>query len=172
MNLFKCPNGHYYNADKLQSCPHCANEKIHINKVTPIKQQDVETLVPDDTLASAYSQVAKRPLAGWLVCIAGNMKGDCFSLYTGNNHIGRDTSMDVILFKEPTVSRSNHALIYYNEDTRAFTLTAEGDNVFQNHVPVPIKQPVILSHHDTIQIGDCILIFVPLCGADFNWSES
>lgn len=174
MNLIKCPNGHFYNADKLKICPHCANEKIHItNDTAPaIRQRDIDTYVPDNKLADTYSQISKRLVSGWLVCIAGNMKGDCFSLYTGNNHIGRDTSMDVMLFKEPTVSRSNHALIHYDTNTAVFTLTTQCNSVLLNHVPVTSKQPVTLFHHDHIQIGDCILIFIPLCGPDFNWSES
>ncbi len=43
MNLVKCENGHFYNADKLKSCPHCAGIQadITVKDITGNKQSDI-----------------------------------------------------------------------------------------------------------------------------------
>lgn len=176
MNLIQCKNGHYYNADKLEECPHCMNEKIKIpiDDLTGKKQDTIETYVPQKQILEKYEKASQRFITGWLVCIHGNMKGDCFMLFSGDNHIGRDTSMDVILFQEPTVSRCNHAIITYYADTAQFILSTELDtvtNVFCNNQPVTKEHPVALSYHDRILLGECTLAFIPFCGDLFQWEE-
>jgi hypothetical protein len=177
MNLIKCENGHYYNADKLEACPHCANENAHIavDDITGIKQTAIDTYIPKQTLRETYRQAERRPIAGWLVCICGHMKGDSFTLFTGKNYIGRDTNMDVILFEEPTVSRWNHAVITYHDDDARFTLSNPSDTQAQvlcNGQPVAKGQSIPLSHHDRITLGECTLAFVPFCGAQFQWEQA
>lgn len=169
MNLITCPNGHFYNGDKLQTCPHCANEKIQIREDAA---RDVDTYIPDTSLTEHYKKAGKRLPIGWLTCIQGHMLGDCFTLLMGENHIGRDTSMDVILFQEPTVSRCNHASLIYDAELHNYTLHAQGNNVYHNNRPVSSGHSVTLSDHDRIQIGDCVLLFVPLCNSNFDWSSS
>lgn len=174
MNLVKCENGHYYNAEKLASCPHCANEKIHVPvpDLTGARQSAVDTYIPEKQISEKYKKAGTRPLAGWLVCIDGNMKGDCFTLFTGTNSIGRDTSMDVALFQEPTVLRYHHATITYHTDTAEFTLSTKQDStstVFCNEQPITPKHSITLAFHDRITVGRCTLAFIPFCCKDFQW---
>ena len=176
MNLVKCENGHYYNADKLESCPHCANivANVPVDDLLGTEQNTVETWIPEKQLLDKYKKAEFKKLTGWLVCIEGKMEGDSFTLYSGVNHIGRDTNMDVILFREPTVSRNNHALITYNNDNSTFTLTANPERtspVLCNGKPLGPGQEITLSYHDRITLGECILAFVPFCGEDFKWSD-
>ena len=45
MNLTKCSNGHYYDADKYPSCPHCNKNADNDDKMTVMmSQKDQETL--------------------------------------------------------------------------------------------------------------------------------
>lgn len=174
MNLIQCKNGHYYNTDKFEECPHCMNKKMNIplEDTTGNRQDTIETFVPTNHILEKYEAADQKLPTGWLVCIQGNMKGDCFTLFSGDNHIGRDTSMDVILFQEPTVSRCNHAIITYYDDTAQFVLSTELDtvtNVFCNNQPVTKEHPVTLFYHDRIQLGDCTLAFIPFCGDSFQW---
>lgn len=174
MNLVKCENGHFYNADKLKSCPHCAGIQadITVKDITGNKQSDIDTFIPDNDMQNTYIQSNKRRLTGWLVCINGNMEGDCFTLYSGENHIGRDTSMDVILFKESTVSRCNHAIITYDDIYARFSLQTDSSTVYVNDKFVEPKHFVTLKSHDIIRLGDCELSFVAFCGKHFQWDYS
>lgn len=176
MNLIKCKNGHYYNADKLESCPHCANVKanVDVDDLLGTEQDTVETWIPEKQVLDKYKKAGFKKLTGWLVCIEGKMEGDSFTLYTGVNHIGRDTNMDVILFREPTVSRNNHALITYDTASSTFLLTANPEStsqVFCNGNKVEPGQEVKLSYHDRITLGECTLSFVPFCGEHFKWMD-
>lgn len=173
MNLIKCANGHYYNADKLSSCPHCISKtiKIPVDDPTGKNQSDIGTFIPDTASREAYIQATCKRLTGWLVCIQGNMEGDSFTLFSGDNHIGRDTGMDVCLFNEPTVSRCNHAVITYDSIYAHFTLHTDSATVLHNDRPLPSGQSVLLKTHDKITLGDCVLVFVPFCGKYFQWDE-
>lgn len=176
MKLIKCEKGHFYNADKLESCPYCANQKVAaaIEDVTGSNQSCIETYIPDKQTLEKYKDLSNRQIAGWLVCIHGNMQGDSFTLYCGDNFIGRDTSMDVTLFEEPTVSRYKHALITYHINRGRFTLSTnpktESIVLYNNH-PLGKNKTVVLSAHDRITLGECTLCFVPFCGERFQWED-
>lgn len=176
MNLIKCKNGHYYNAEKLETCPHCANLKVNV-PVTDLlgtEQNSIDTWIPEKQIWEKYQKAGHRKLTGWLVCIAGKMEGDSFILHTGVNHIGRDTNMDIVLFCEPTVSRNNHAVITYDSATAAFLLSPNPDGtapVLWNGHLLKSGQKITLSDHDRITLGECVLAFVPFCGEHFRWLE-
>lgn len=176
MKLIKCANGHRYNADKFNSCPTCANQKVAslIDDISGMNQSSVETFIPDKQTLNKYMEVTHRQVAGWLVCIHGNMLGEQFTLYCGDNYIGRDTSMDVSLYEEPTVSRVNHALITYHINRGRFTLSTNPDTespVLYNNHPLGKKKTILLSSHDRITLGECTLCFVPFCGEHFQWED-
>lgn len=56
MNLVKCSNGHYYDGDKFDTCPHCSgltenaqntsDEMDMTVPLTPIERQEVEDSIP------------------------------------------------------------------------------------------------------------------------------
>lgn len=169
MNLIKCEKEHYYDADKFDSCPHCANATaVNIPDIEGKKQHSIDTAIPSEPDLQTYKKIGECRAAGWLVCIEGSMKGDSFTLYEGANHIGRASHMDVILFKEATVSRENHAVITYNSKARTFRLESEHtDSVLYNRQGY--TGPQTLKPYDRIQLGDCILSFIPFCGEHFAW---
>ncbi len=59
MNLKRCENGHFYDTDKFQSCPHCAAVGGDSRQTVPASQANVETepvTVPIKTPPIAESQ--------------------------------------------------------------------------------------------------------------------
>lgn len=173
MNLIKCEKAHYYDADKFDTCPHCAN-MVASGTVADIQgktQNAIDTAIPNDSALQNYQKVGHRKVTGWLVCIDGYMTGESFTLYEGINHIGRASHMDVVLFKEPTVSRENHALITYNQKTNTFLLESDNQQTVLYNKKT-FLQPQDLQAYDTIQLGNCILSFIPFCGEHFSWKQS
>ncbi|MDD6071502.1 MAG: FHA domain-containing protein [Clostridiales bacterium] len=176
MNLVKCDNEHFFDSDKFDSCPHCANllANVKTSDLLGRNQKRIETVIPDESCLKNYQKIGHRKVTGWLVCIEGEMKGDSFTLFEGLNHIGRAANMDVALFKEPTVSRENHALLEYKKDTNTFILTASPDvetPILHNNNQLKKEETCFLSTHDILILGECKLCFIPFCDESFIWTE-
>ncbi|MBE5942106.1 MAG: FHA domain-containing protein [Lachnospiraceae bacterium] len=177
MNLIKCENEHYYDSDKFDSCPHCANvaADVKVSNILGTNQNKIETVIPDEVVLRDYQKIGHRRITGWLVCIEGEMKGESFTLTEGSNRIGRAPHMDVALFREPSVSRENHAIITYESDTNLFTLCVEPNTVAPvqyNHQTVKKTFTQILSNRDILTLGECDLCFIPFCDEQFRWTDS
>lgn len=77
----------------------------------------------------------------------------------------------VALENEPSVSREKHAYIIFDAKNNAFYIQA-GENDKMTYLnDGPVLMPQHLSAYDKIQLGDCILIFIPLCGDKFSWDN-
>lgn len=169
MNLTKCPNNHYYNADKLPYCPYCINIEagVSITNLSGLDQAHIGTAsTPSYTEETTALQ---RKTIGWLVCIEGNMRGESFPIYDQKNYIGRGSHMNICLSKEPTVSRENHACIVYEKDTKALLIKPCNTKniILLNDALLTDTQP--LQNRNLIQLGDCVLLFVALCDDNFSW---
>lgn len=171
MNLVKCKNEHFYDADKFLFCPHCSNQMTGANEHTNtgINQKQISTK-PSDTQdqESARTDILGKT-TGWLVCIEGTIPGESFTLREGNNYIGRAANMDVSLLYEPTVSREKHAIITYDAANNNFQLFSPGHpgRTFCNGKAVTAKK--VLRDRDIITLGECSLLFVALCSPSFRW---
>lgn len=177
MNLIKCEHEHYYDSDKFDSCPHCANlvADVKVPNLLGTNQNKIDTVIPDQVILKDYQKIGHRRVAGWLVCIEGEMQGESFTLYEGINHIGRAPHMDVALFREPTVSRENHALITYQADTNCFSLTVEPKAVAPvryNKQQVKKSFTQTMSARDILTLGECQLCFIPFCDEHFKWADN
>ncbi len=170
MHLSKCPKNHYYNADKFPSCPHCANLEAGISEKDLIgaNQSRIPTVIP---LQAANASAFRGKTTGWLTCIDGHMLGESFSLREGENYIGRSANMDVALLQETTVSRDNHCIILFDNAQNSFhiTITDQEKAVFLNKKRIHTSTQ--LKHHDVITLGDCSLLFIPLCDNHFQWPD-
>jgi hypothetical protein len=101
------------------------------------------------------------PVVGWLVCLEGIDRGKDFSLYSDKNSIGRLQHNDIHISGDPTISRENHATIVFDTRKKQFRILAgEGRGIAYVN---------ILKANDIIEIGETKLLFIPLCGEDFNW---
>ena len=79
--------------------------------------------------------------------------------------------MDVVLDGDKSVSRNKHAIIVY-EPKQHLYLVQPGESselVYLNDEVV--LSPVKLKAYDKITVGEVTLLFMPLCGEQFNWSQ-
>ena len=109
------------------------------------------------------------PVVGWLVCIAGPHIGQSFNIYAGKNSIGRGNDNDIVIYNDPAVSLSKHAWITYEARHGTFILQA-GDGRFPDLNGEQVIDGRLLAPYDRIEIGETVLMFVNLCGENFDWN--
>ncbi len=111
------------------------------------------------------------PCVGWLIALGGEHVGTDFRLKAGKNFVGRSPQMDVALTEDKSVSRDRHAIVVYEPKAHLY-LVQPGESsslVYRNNEVV--LTPVKLEAYDMITVGDVNLLFIPLCGERFNWSD-
>lgn len=112
------------------------------------------------------------PVVGWLVIVGGPGIGQFRPVFEGNNTIGRSESNRVSLdFGDDAISSEEQAYIRYDSAERSFLFVPNLAKT--NIVSVNDKRPsgaVELSQMDVITMGRTQVVFVPFCGADFDWS--
>lgn len=130
--------------------------------------QESGKVIPASKLASPR---VSTPCVGWLVATVGSHIGQDFRLKAGKNFIGRDTKMDIVLDGDKSVSRNRHAIVVY-EPKRHLYMVQPGESselVYLNDQVV--LGPMKLSAYDIITVGEINLLFMPLCGEKFNWTD-
>lgn len=114
-----------------------------------------------------------NPEVGWLVVISGSGRGRSRPIFNQYNSVGREKSNRIPLdFGDETISRHKHATIAYDDRSRTFYISHGGES--ENLVRVNGKvvlTPIELTAGDRIEIGHTTVVFVPLCGPNFDWSE-
>lgn len=134
-------------------------EKKDDGKTRPIMDQDV--FDPD---------------VGWLVCIAGPDRGRSFALKAKGNTIGRSSAkhrFDISLDKDLNISREAIvASISYDAKRNSFVFICGETSILYVNGEVAGSR-MALHPFDAIEIGnsETTLLFVPLCGARFNWAD-
>lgn len=111
------------------------------------------------------------PCVGWLIAIGGNHVGTDFRLKVGKNFIGRNPNMDISLTEDKSVSRDRHAIVVYEPKEHLY-LVQPGESsslVYKNNKVV--LSPESLEAYDVVTVGEVNLLFMPLCGARFSWSD-
>jgi hypothetical protein len=113
------------------------------------------------------------PVVGWLVVVGGPGLGAFRPVFEGNNTLGRSSSQRVpIDFGDEAISSEEQAYIRYDSSERSFLFVPNLAKT--NVVQVNSKRPtsaVSLNAMDVIVMGRTQLVFVPFCGADFDWAE-
>ena len=150
-----------------------ADEKTRVLQRTPQRPDSPAT--PKTTIYRPQSPSSKtaevpEPVTGWLVVVAGGGKGKSFTLHYGVNVIGRAAECDVCLDADDhEIARHNQAEVIYDGKGKKFYLRhGEGKNLTYLNDDT-VLQPVELSGYDKICLGKTTLLFVPLCGAQFDW---
>ena len=163
MNLVRCMNGHFYDAERFDDCPHCNQ--------TTIRPEDGEDFItrPISPPEDPGLGVEIGAVVGWLVCIEGNHFGEDFKLKTGKNFIGRSSAMDVVLSGDASVSRDRHAIVVYEPKSNIF-LVQPGDSkeLFYVNDEVVLSAQEIKGY-DVLSVGNSKLMFIPCCSDRFNW---
>lgn len=180
MQLTRCDNGHYYDASKHTSCPHCGVQNLDIDfqKTVARRPEPSQARTGDSsageeakTVGVFRKKMGIDPVVGWLVCIEGPEKGRDFRLHSEKNFIGRSEKMDVAIVGDESVSRENHATVSFNPKKNLFRIFP-GDSrglVYLNDEEV--ITPVELKPFDVIEMGQTRLLFIPFCGDNFSWQQ-
>lgn len=135
---------------------------------------DVFSNVMPDTVKPALGQgapVVSSPCVGWLIAIGGVHIGQDFRLKVGKNFIGRDEKMDVVMTGDKSVSRNRHAVVVYEPKQHLYLIQPGESSALVYCNDEVVLSPVRLKMYDIITVGEVNLLFVPLCGKEFNWSE-
>lgn len=182
MNIVKCEQGHFYDADKFPSCPHCGRytvgetptEGIYVTPPAPPEPPIIETppVIPQaPKTVGEWNFKGRSPVVGWLVCIKGNDYGADFSLKAGKNFIGRSRDMDVVLATDQSVSRERHGIIIYEPHSRMFIAQpGESRELFYLNDEVVLSNEK-LKPYDVLTFGKTKLMLVPCCNEQFSWDD-
>lgn len=189
MNLTRCENGHFYDADRFDSCPHCNQTSISTvlqnengeseytmplepqNPVMPAPEPEILTEDVSQVTIGYFGDIPSEPVVGWMVVIEGAHFGEDFKLKTGKNFIGRSKGMDVALTGDGTVSREKHAIVLYEPKSNVF-LVQPGDAKELCY----LNDKVVLTAteikaYDILSVGATKLLFIPCCSEQFNWDS-
>lgn len=197
MKLTRCNNGHFYDRDKFQSCPHCSNVRdiepdsnVAVKRqINPETEAKTEATVPerkiapqkagqienDEKTVGVFNYNSKKtsiaPVVGWLVCIRGEDFGRSYEIKSGRNFIGRDRSMDVVIEGDKAISRQCHAVILYEPKSKRFLVQpgTSRELFYLNEQVVLDVEPI--APYEVLNIGNTDLLFVPFCGETFSWEE-
>lgn len=120
---------------------------------------------------TSYGTTQADPVVGWLVCVKGPHLGESFSLHTGRNTMGRDSSNHIALVKDPKVSREKQGALIYEPKKKSFIIQPGESSVLQYVNDENILSPIEIQKHDIIEFGDTKLMFIPLCGESFSWDS-
>lgn len=109
---------------------------------------------------------------GWLVVTSGPGRGCTREIYFGMNSIGRGPDERIPLdFGDSAISRESHAFIVFDEKQNDFYIQHGGKSNLVRLNNAPVLAPQELKKGDLIEIGSTKLMFVPLCGEGFEWSD-
>lgn len=110
------------------------------------------------------------PPAGWLVVVRGPRQGNVLTVGHGTNAIGREPDERIrIDFGDETISRRGHATVTYDPRGKTFYVQHGGGKNLTYLEDTPVLSPTKLAGFSRIQVGDTLLLFVPLCGERFDW---
>lgn len=196
MEMCRCERGHYYDASVHASCPYCNKEEnagktvamgvtmpgvntfTQANPAGKVTQAQAPLVRPvsvaEDqgrTIAIFQTDQGVDPAVGWLVALTGKEKGRDYRIHSDNNFVGRSEKMDICIKNDDTISRENQAVITYDTESHSFFFSpGEGRSVIRLNGKA-IFQTAELDPYDRVTIGKTELVFVPLCGEQFEWEE-
>lgn len=185
MNLQRCENGHFYDADRFDSCPHCNQGTISTvaestegkNYTLPLDEDEskIQEMVSGQTeegvTIGVYGDLQTEPVVGWLVAVEGNHFGEDFKLKAGRNFIGRAANMDVALSGDASISREKHAVVVYEPMSNVF-LVQPGDAKELCYLNGKVVLTTTeINAYDLLSVGKTKLLFIPCCSDKFNWDS-
>jgi hypothetical protein len=139
----------------------------------PQPEETVRTRLVRGRVEVKRGEFEQDPVVGWLVVVGGPGLGSYRPIFEGNNTVGRNPGQRIPLnFGDDTISAEEQAYIRYDSSARSFLFVPNLTKT--NVVSLNDKRPtgaVELNQMDVITMGRTQLVFVPFCGADFDWSE-
>lgn len=138
-----------------------------VEPVEPPKPVD-----PNATVQMTESDMDYLPRVharAFLVCIDGPMTGASFVFQENKAVIGRQKNYEIALFRDNSVSRSQHAIIRYDKDSIQYTVTPGDAEKMVSVNGLAVNQEYVLKMYDVIGVGQSRLLFIPVCSDKFAW---
>ena len=110
-------------------------------------------------------------ITGWLVEVEGPAAGRDYRIYHGNNWLGTDHSMDVIIYEgDSSVAEKEHcAVVYDGKFNNFYVKPGSGGITFLNGAILEEPKQIILG--DRITVGNCTFEFIPFCREGYKWNN-
>ena len=127
----------------------------------------------DVTQVGLSPSLGQDTVTGWLVVTEGPGKGLSRPLGIGINAVGRAPDNRVPLYlggrSDGEISRRDHLRVIYDPKGNSFSVQHGSSRNLSYLNDKPLYETVALKAHDRITVGKTTLLFVPLCGDDFQW---
>lgn len=196
----KCSNGHFYDERQFAECPMCAGTRpaaptgpldVQMRPAVtpqssggatqPLQRENENRMIPNrlsipqsgpvTTIVRPNALSNIDPVAGWLVCYEGPEKGLDYRIRFGQNAVGRDDNMDIVL-KDNAISRNGHCFLTYDHRHNTFVIHSgiSHGTVYKNgHLLTGAEE---LASFDLLELGNSKFVFIALCGDRFRWDSS
>lgn len=130
----------------------------------------------EDIFANATGDVSGSTVSyqavGWIVVVSGPGRGHSMPLNCGVSQIGRGDDQAIQLdFGDNSISRSNHASIAYDEESRQFFIGHGGKSNIVRLNDSPVLSTEKMVDGDRIRMGETTLQLVAFCDENFSWSD-
>ena len=158
MKLTKCPNGHFYDADKHPECPYC-NGGLEAGSA----------IAQPGTAAEVDLAAPKGPVAGWLVVLDG---GQDLRLGEGRNFLGVDAAGNPAVLDANSPLAVRRGIVVYDPQDNNWCALPGSSNELCTLNGKSLIEKMPLTAGDTFAVGGAQLRFVPLCGPEFNWNAA
>ena len=161
MKLTKCPNGHFYDADKHPECPYCNGG---LEAGSAIAQPGIA--------AEVDLAIPKGPVAGWLVVLDGSARGRDLRLGEGRNFLGVDAAGNPAVLDANSPLAVRRGIVVYDPQDNNWCALPGSSNELCTLNGKSLIEKMPLTAGDTFVVGGAQLRFVPLCGPEFNWNAA
>lgn len=173
MKVVKCVNGHFYDKDRYEECPHCrqnpGGKRSYIagkKKVGEVIQKNMRS--DNEKTVGIFNIECREPITGWLVCVEGNKKGYDYRIHAGRNYIGRLAGQDISIPEDDRISPENDCSIIFEPKKVQFLLMrGRGEKLYVNGEKV--EGSTLLHADDLLAIGDSQFVFIPFCRNGRTW---
>lgn len=183
-------NKHDYNTDQNSKCPYCravpktrqvASPGVQALRspaeTRPVNQGGQTPRSPAETRPAPpvggggtirEPKLRFSPPVGWLVCTDGADKGKDYRIIHGRNLIGRGGNSNIRIIRDMAVSDQEHAELMYDNDDGFLFRHLKGASLAKVNGK-SAREFVKIKRGDVIQVGQTMLLFVPLCDENFSW---
>lgn len=161
MKLTKCPNGHFYDADKHSECPYC-NGGLETGSA----------IARPGAAAEADLAAPKGPVAGWLVVLDGPARGQDLRLGEGRNFLGVDAAGNPAVLDANSPLAVRRGIVVYDPQDNNWCALPGSSNELCTLNGKSLIEKMPLTAGDIFAVGGAQLRFVPLCGPEFNWNAA
>jgi len=143
---------------------HEPRTSVRIESPQPTPERTASAARIDPSLLTA-----RRYVVGWLVGVAGSVRGESYPIRIGRNILGRDRKSDIVLTDEQ--ASTHHADLVFRLDEKRFILMDHNstNGTYVNEEEIAPRRD--LQPRDEIRIGSQKFLFFPLCSETFCWDD-